>query len=59
MKSTKQQADYSPGKMSEHCGICEHFHHEGDNKTGSCDKVYGRIDFTYWCKYFEKVNRRK
>lgn len=47
MKATKAEADYGPGKKSEHCRICEHW------RQGACTKVQGQIDPDAWCKYWK------
>lgn len=47
-KKSKASVDYSKGKPSAHCGICEHY------EDGSCELVSGPIDPDMWCELFEK-----
>jgi hypothetical protein len=43
-KYTKTEAQYGPGKPSEHCGICKFY------RAGLCTKVAGAIDPEGWCR---------
>ncbi len=52
-KVSKQQAHYSEGMKSAHCGICKHF-----EKPNGCEIVAGDIKSDMWCEFF-KAKRKK
>lgn len=51
-KKDKLDVDYSRGKATSKCAICEHF--EAPNR---CAKVAGSIDPNYWCELFARGSK--
>lgn len=51
-KHSKEEARYSRGHKSAHCGICEHY------QGGLCSKVKGYIDPDMWCEYFKRKSSK-
>jgi hypothetical protein len=49
MKKSKREAHYSEGMGTSRCRNC-HFYYRG-----TCDKVHGRIDPSYWCELFSRA----
>jgi hypothetical protein len=52
-KREKRTVDYSPGMKTRHCGVCTHFS-EVAFGVGECALVRGLIDWSMWCKLFQK-----
>jgi hypothetical protein len=53
-KQAKGQVDYSRGMKASHCGICRYYRRGSHGTMGTCQKVAGSIDPSYWCKLFRK-----
>lgn len=48
-KASKDEADYRPGNVNEHCGICTMF-----RPPHTCTAVQGRVSFGGLCDYFKR-----
>lgn len=48
-KRAKDAVDYGLGHEGSRCGICVHY-----ITGGSCRLVAGKINPSYWCKFFVK-----
>jgi hypothetical protein len=53
-KVSKASVRYGRGKMTRHCGVCEHF-----RKPKSCVLVAGDIDPGAWCRLFERAKMKE
>jgi len=56
VKATKEAAQYtSNGTEQEHCSVCYYFIPD----RRECKKTAGRIAPGGWCKFFERLPRKK